>query len=66
MYTGHVIWYDVVDSSSASVLLAGGRLYKAAEPRGWDLVCVKSNTKWLAVIVVFYVNRNIIYMHAGW
>ena len=70
-----MIWYDAVDASSARVLLAGGRLYKAAEPRGWDLVCVKSNTKWLTMIVVFFckpehyiytcrmVNKDTIYMY---
>ena len=36
VYTGHVIWYDTTSTSSARVLMAGSRLYKAGEPRGVD------------------------------
>ena len=43
----------------ARVLLAGVLLYKAGQPRGWELVCVNRNTMWLAMIVLGYVNRNI-------
>ena len=43
----------------ARVLLAGVLLYKAGQPRDWILVCVNRNTKWLAVVIVVDVNRNI-------